>query len=97
MSGMNSLRHRVARSIFTEGRAELIPRWAEISPARRKPWLEDADRVILIVLESCSGLADQRDPEKPDNYLFKRENIGSAMRGLFIGWPSDDCPEELDD
>lgn len=90
---MNSLRHRVARLLYNDGAEIVRPEWEELPPDRKRPWLEDADRVIPTVIEACALVADQANPEKPTEYLFPRERIGSAMKGLFVGMPSDECEE----
>jgi hypothetical protein len=91
MTQFHSLRRRVAAALHSEGGKATVD-FTTLPADRQKPWLDDADRVIPVILEACAGLADQRDPEKPGNYLFPRERIGSAMKGLFIGHPDWECP-----
>lgn len=100
MSQFHSLRRRVAellyRGLLTEPTVARTP-WDSLSKERQEPWLADADMVIPVIIEACARIADQKDPEKPANYLFPRELIGSAMKGLFVGHPDDDgdpweCP-----
>jgi hypothetical protein len=86
---LGSLRVRVARALYENTRATQTP-WADISAARRTGWLSDADVVIPVIVEACARVPDQRDPENPSNYLFPRERIGDAIRGLFIGAPGDE-------
>lgn len=70
--------------------------WDELSKERQAPWLADADMVIPVIIEACARVVDQCDPDKPNNYLFKREQISSVMKGLFVGHPDDEdaweCP-----
>jgi hypothetical protein len=83
-----SIRERVAKALYSNTGAEITP-WADISPERKIGWMSDAALVIPIIAEACALVPDQRDPEKPDNYLFPRERIGDAIRGLLIGAPDD--------
>ena len=85
-----SIRERVAKALYSNTGAQITP-WVDISPDRRAGWLSDADVVIPIVAEACARVPDQRDPEKPGNYLFNRERIGDAIRGLFIGHTDEDA------
>jgi hypothetical protein len=96
MTQFHSLRRRVAAALHSEG-GKAGEDFHAMSPERQRPWLEDADRVIPIVIEACAGVADARDPEKPANYLIRREHIGSHMKGLFVGHPDWECPLGLDD
>lgn len=96
MTRFHSLRRRVAAALHSEG-GKATEDFHAMSKDRQKPWLDDADRVIPIVIDACAGVADQRDPEKPANYLFSRERIGSAMKGLFVGHPDWECPLGRDD
>mgnify|MGYP001080586707 CR=1 FL=1 len=93
MSELGSLRERVARALYENTRAPTSP-WDEMPPERKRGWLSDADVVIPIVAEAAARVPDQRDPEKPTNYLFRRERIGDAIRGLLIGW-NNEAPELL--
>lgn len=101
-SQFHSLRQRVAKALYEEpplhsnhAPVSRIP-WNDLDGERKAAWLADADRVIPMVIEACARIADQKDPEKPANYLFPRERIGSAMKGLFVGHPDEDgvweCP-----
>ena len=85
---LGSIRERVAKALYSNTGAQITP-WVDISPDRRAGWLSDADVVIPIVAEACARVPDQRDPEKPDSYLFTRERIGTAIRNLFVGAPDD--------
>jgi hypothetical protein len=81
---LGSIRDRVARALYGNTGAQITP-WEDISSERKAGWLSDADLVIPIVAEACARVPDQRDPEKPGDYLFPRERIGNVIRGLFIG------------
>ena len=89
-----SLRQRVARSLYGDGARIARPQWDDLPAERKRGWLSDADRVIPIVVKACALVAEQKDPDKPSNYLFPRERIGSVMEGLFVGMPSEEweCP-----
>ena len=95
MTQFHSLRRRVAAVLFSEG-GKNTGDFHALSKDRQAPWLADADRVIPVVIEACAGLADARDPEKPTNYLIRRELIGSHMKGLFVGHPDWECPMGYD-
>jgi len=96
MTQFHSLRRRVAAALFNEG-GKNTEDFHSLPKGRQAPWLADADRVIPIVIEACAGVADARDPEKPGNYLIRRELIGSHMKGLFVGHPDWECPLDRDD
>jgi hypothetical protein len=68
--------------------------WDDMLPERQSGWLSDADVIVPIVVAACCVVVDQTDPEKPANYLFKRENLSSVIQGLFLGAPDDEweCP-----
>lgn len=99
MSQFHSLRQRVAQLLYRgpgmEASVAKTP-WDDLGKDRQAPWLADADMVIPVIIEACARIADQRDPEKPGNYLIRREHIGSVMKGLFVGHPEDEdaweCP-----
>jgi hypothetical protein len=97
MTQFHSLRRRVAAVLYSEGGKRPAEAFHELPQDRQAPWLEDADRVIPVVIEACAGVADARDPEKPGNYLIRREYIGSHMKGLFVGHPDWECPIGRDD
>ena len=96
MTQFHSLRRRVAAVLFSEGGKNTADFHA-LSKDRQAPWLADADRVIPIVIEACARVADVRDPQQPENYLIRRELIGSYMKGLFVGHPDWECPIGRDD
>jgi hypothetical protein len=98
VSQFHSLRQRVARLLYrgpTTPPPSQIP-WDELSKERQSGWLADADMVIPVIIEACARVADQRDPDKPANYLIKREHVASVMKGLFVGHPDNEdeweCP-----
>jgi hypothetical protein len=101
MSQFHSLRRRVAALLYRGPSMEANPTvpWDTLSKERQAPWLADADMVIPVIIEACARVADQRDPEKPANYLIRRKNIGSVMKGLFVGHPDEEweCPIENPD
>jgi hypothetical protein len=91
MSQFHSLRRRVAASLWAENKRP-IKEFHKLPDSQKKSWLDDADRVIPMVLEACANVVDQKDPEKPANYLIKRENCASVIKGLFVGNPEWECP-----
>ena len=95
MTKFHSLRRRVAAALYSEG-GKADRNFHDLPDAKQKSWLEDADRVIPIVVEACANVADALDPEKPTNYLLRREHIGSHIRGLFVGHPDWECPLGFD-
>jgi hypothetical protein len=84
---LKSLRERVAEAIRGDGDTP----WGQLSDDRKAGWLGDADRAIPIVLAAAARVATQTDPEKPSTYLFKRERIGDAIEGLFLGYQDDEA------
>lgn len=88
---LKSLRERVAEAIRGESDLCDTP-WDTLSADQKVRWLGAADRAIPIVLAAAARVATQTDPEKPANFLFKREQIGDAIEGLFLGYHGDDEP-----
>lgn len=78
---MSGIRERVARALYENTGAQLTP-WDDISLQRKSGWLSDADVVIPIIVQACIRVVEQLDPEKPTNYLFRRENISAALLAL---------------
>lgn len=57
MNDMQKLRDEIARSIRGFHPAETA--WHELSDERKKPWLEDADRVLATVKKYLQGALEQ--------------------------------------
>lgn len=94
MTQFHSLRHRVAAALHSEG-GKATEDFHAMTKERQAPWLADADRIIPLVVEACSGIADLRD--NFGNYLIRRDHIGSHMSGLFVGHTDWECPIGQDD
>lgn len=75
-------RHAVARALYEDGATIIRPDWTCLSDERQSPWLVDADRAIAIVVEQCARIVDASDPEKPANYLHRREDLAAVLRGF---------------
>ena len=83
---LKPLRERVAQALY-EAAPSVNIRWDGLSPERKEGWYSDADICLAIVLRAAAWVADVRDPEKPCNYLFRREHISSNIMSLRHGWP----------
>lgn len=85
MTKLKSLRERVAEAIRADGSDLCDQPWDQLADERKIGWLGDADRAIPVVLHAAARVADQRDPDNPYKFLFKRERIGDVIKGLFMG------------
>ena len=91
---LKPLREQVAEALY-EAAPSTKAAWAELPPERQAGWYDDADLVLGIVLQAAAWIADARDPEKPGAYLFRREHIGSNIRGLRYGGAGIPIPEYI--
>jgi len=90
-NNLASLRARVAAALYGEG-GKCLEDFHSLSEERQGPWMEDADRVIPVVIAACARVIEQRDPEKPGAYLIRREHLSSHIEGLFVGCNEWECP-----
>jgi hypothetical protein len=81
---LRPLRDRVAMAIYENAPGPLCP-WDDLPPGRKTGWLSDADCALGVALHAAAWVADATDPDKPANYLFRREHIGNNIRGLLYG------------
>ena len=86
---LKTLRYRVAEALYLEG-GKAPGLFSQLSQASREAWLQDADRVIPIVIEAACRVVDQRQSDKESAYLIRRESLSGALQGLFLG--GFECP-----
>lgn len=80
MSADKSLRERVAEAIRADG-TDLCDRpWDQLPPELKSGWMGDADRALEIIVEEAVRVVTERDPDKPDNWRYRREELPAALR-----------------
>ncbi len=97
LTELRSLRDRVAEAIRGDGSDLCDQPWDTLSDEKRSGWLGDADRAIPVVAEAAARIVEQRDPEKPANYLIRRERLADAITGMMLGDTTTDDDEETTD
>lgn len=83
-------REQVARALYLNTPTPPATPWEKLSATQKIGWYSDAQKALCIASEYFSSIADARDPEKPTNYLHRRENIGTVMRGVSF-YPDGKC------
>ena len=75
---------RAAAKLYGEGDEEKENEFYRLYPEKQKPWIEDVQRVMPVISESIANFTVTHDPEKPNNYLHKREHLDDEIKARYV-------------
>lgn len=87
-------REQIARALYHNTPTPPQTPWENLGNQAKRGWLSDAQIALGIASEYFAYVAEERDPDKPANYLRRREDIAPAIRGVVFtpdGEPVEIC------